>query len=658
MAKALYDNLADAPDELSFRKGDIVTVIEQDVDGLIGWWLCLLHGRQGIVPGNRLQVIPPVELDQLEKNKTNVQKNRGSYSTDEFSDGTDGYGDQNHNYDVLPAPIKANPSGPPLQRPLSIKDMFDIPFKSQKSLENDSPKSHGQETSNTSTAVDDKRNADGAMKTYPSFVARQESEIDQPTYAEIPDLPSNEIYDVPRVQSNNTPAKSASVSTAPSQEIYDVPQSKTKKRWTPATEQLNTSISSIKEAYNPLLNKDNPIYNSPAIVAPTPQEIYDVPVATYKPPTKEETNKQFLHNFYNKTPSASLPRGATSQEIYDSPKSSTLPRNASISGKIAPQEVYDVPSPQRRGSNPRTPVKSAGTPQRPIEQEVYDVPVSNKFASTGPQEIYDVPVAKRPLPVQEIYDVPSPKTNRKYTPAIDRSLDISQEIYDTPNTSNRSLDVSQEIYDTPKSTMETYKTPSNVPLVTQEVYDVPSNMRNQQPRETWLPSNNAVQQEIYDVPANNSLNNSYNQEVYDVPVSNKTVNMGPQEIYDVPANKSLNNSYNQEIYDVPGSNRMNQEIYDIPGNNTLKRELKAEVQKLEDFRESFIQQQQGEIYDVPASHDLNQVSSLKILSLLFFLSLVTNLIYLRHLNKVFPENFGFHEALYLVSIPTSALGFP
>lgn len=57
LAKALFDNLADAPDELSFRKGDVITVLEQDVDGLIGWWLCSLHGKQGIAPGNRLQQI-------------------------------------------------------------------------------------------------------------------------------------------------------------------------------------------------------------------------------------------------------------------------------------------------------------------------------------------------------------------------------------------------------------------------------------------------------------------------------------------------------------------------------------------------------------------------------------------------------------------------
>ncbi|XP_046807152.1 breast cancer anti-estrogen resistance protein 1 isoform X2 [Lucilia cuprina] len=56
-AKALYDNIADSPDELAFRKGDILAVIEQDTDGLVGWWLCTLRGRQGLCPGNRLRIL-------------------------------------------------------------------------------------------------------------------------------------------------------------------------------------------------------------------------------------------------------------------------------------------------------------------------------------------------------------------------------------------------------------------------------------------------------------------------------------------------------------------------------------------------------------------------------------------------------------------------
>ncbi|KAM6959503.1 enhancer of filamentation 1 [Aplochiton taeniatus] len=66
MAKALYDNLPESPEELAFRKGDILTVIEQNTGGLEGWWLCSLHGRQGIAPGNRLKLLigPMFEAQQ------------------------------------------------------------------------------------------------------------------------------------------------------------------------------------------------------------------------------------------------------------------------------------------------------------------------------------------------------------------------------------------------------------------------------------------------------------------------------------------------------------------------------------------------------------------------------------------------------------------
>ena len=57
LAKALYDNIAETPDELAFRRGDVITVMEQDTGGLDGWWLCSLRGRQGIAPGNRLKIL-------------------------------------------------------------------------------------------------------------------------------------------------------------------------------------------------------------------------------------------------------------------------------------------------------------------------------------------------------------------------------------------------------------------------------------------------------------------------------------------------------------------------------------------------------------------------------------------------------------------------
>ncbi|KAF7664458.1 hypothetical protein LDENG_00175630 [Lucifuga dentata] len=66
LAKALYDNSAESPEELAFRKGDILMVLEQEQSGSPGWWLCSLHGRQGIAPANRLRLLqtaPPPELD-------------------------------------------------------------------------------------------------------------------------------------------------------------------------------------------------------------------------------------------------------------------------------------------------------------------------------------------------------------------------------------------------------------------------------------------------------------------------------------------------------------------------------------------------------------------------------------------------------------------
>ena len=57
LAKALYDNSPETPDELSFKRGDVLTVLEISPEGLDGWWFCELHGQRGIAPGNRLKVI-------------------------------------------------------------------------------------------------------------------------------------------------------------------------------------------------------------------------------------------------------------------------------------------------------------------------------------------------------------------------------------------------------------------------------------------------------------------------------------------------------------------------------------------------------------------------------------------------------------------------
>ncbi|NXM41349.1 CASS4 protein, partial [Gymnorhina tibicen] len=66
LAKALYDNKAECSDELAFRRGDILTVLERHVPGSEGWWRCSLHGRHGLAPANRLHLLPagPAQSDR------------------------------------------------------------------------------------------------------------------------------------------------------------------------------------------------------------------------------------------------------------------------------------------------------------------------------------------------------------------------------------------------------------------------------------------------------------------------------------------------------------------------------------------------------------------------------------------------------------------
>lgn len=66
LAQALYDNAAESPEELSFRRGDVMLVLERDPPTLSGWWRCSLRGKQGIAPGNRLRLLPETESQENE----------------------------------------------------------------------------------------------------------------------------------------------------------------------------------------------------------------------------------------------------------------------------------------------------------------------------------------------------------------------------------------------------------------------------------------------------------------------------------------------------------------------------------------------------------------------------------------------------------------
>ena len=57
LARAKYSNNAETSDELSFRQGEVLNVLQKDFEGLEGWWLCSLRGKTGLAPGNRLEAV-------------------------------------------------------------------------------------------------------------------------------------------------------------------------------------------------------------------------------------------------------------------------------------------------------------------------------------------------------------------------------------------------------------------------------------------------------------------------------------------------------------------------------------------------------------------------------------------------------------------------
>ena len=58
-ARARYANQAEAEDELTFRKDEILQVLQKDFNGQVDWWLCRLGKNVGMVPANYLEIFHP-----------------------------------------------------------------------------------------------------------------------------------------------------------------------------------------------------------------------------------------------------------------------------------------------------------------------------------------------------------------------------------------------------------------------------------------------------------------------------------------------------------------------------------------------------------------------------------------------------------------------
>uniref|UniRef100_A0A8C5SIJ9 BCAR1 scaffold protein, Cas family member n=1 Tax=Laticauda laticaudata TaxID=8630 RepID=A0A8C5SIJ9_LATLA len=378
-----------------------MTVLERNTQGLDGWWLCSLHGRQGIVPGNRLKIL--VGMYDKKQLPGSVQpllaqpagqsplafSQPGGYTplspASQYTPMHPSYLPQEDNVYLVPAPKKTpGPLGP-----------FQSPA--------------GKQTS-----------------AYPKQSPSQAQDVYQVPAG--PACPSQEIYQVP-------PAPSIL-----GQDIYQVPPSLDGHGWDPPKAQgkvvIPTRVGQVY-IYETPKGEQQDEYDVPRQL----QEIYDVP------PTRGLMVNRSGQEVYDSPAMMGKTANSGAHEIYDVPPS--VEKNLQVVYDIPPsvskdvpdgplrEETYDVPpafckvkpfDPLRHPLILAPPLVAMVEP--PLPEDVYDVPPPATKGVSEAQEIYDVPPGLRKLASQEVYDVPRELT----TCSKDGEADY---IYDVPPQADR-----------------------------------------------------------------------------------------------------------------------------------------------------------------------------------------------------------------------------
>ncbi|XP_005862774.2 PREDICTED: breast cancer anti-estrogen resistance protein 1 [Myotis brandtii] len=380
LAKALYDNVAESPDELSFRKGDIMTVLERDTQGLDGWWLCSLHGRQGIVPGNRLKILVGMH------DKKPAGPGPGP-----------------------PAPL--TPPQPGLHNPAAqYTPMLPVAYPPQSDSIYLVPT-----PSKTQQGL---YQAPGPSPQFQSPPAKQTATFSKQVPHHPFPSPAPDLYQVPPGPGNSTQdIYQVPPSAGMGLDIYQVPPSMDARSWEgtkpPPKVVVPTRVGQgyVFEASQPEQDE----YDIPRhLLGPGPQDIYDVPPVRGLP-------SQYSQEVYDTPPMAVKgPNGwDPSLDVYDVPPSveKSLPPSShhavydvppSVSkdvpdGPLLREETYDVP-PAFAKAKPFDPTRhplvlAAPPPDSSPAEDVYDVP-------PPAPDIYDVPPGLRRPGPSTLYDVP------------------------------------------------------------------------------------------------------------------------------------------------------------------------------------------------------------------------------------------------------------
>ncbi|XP_072365683.1 enhancer of filamentation 1 [Scyliorhinus torazame] len=376
MAKALYDNAPESPEELSFRKGDILMVIEQNTGGLEGWWLCSLHGRQGIAPGNRLKLLvgPIYDSSSNEPSSsvaTQQSLQQGIYQVPPSLQGSGcGSSFRDPIYQVPPSHLTQN--------------IYQVPPTASGQA------AQGQKIYQVPPSI--QRSAWGADSAPPTSKVVTPVRCGQGYIYDSPSRQQQRVYDIPPVRH---------------QGLYDIP---------PAMLKGAMHQAQLEEF------KAKGLYDIPSCMGKDKQSVYDIPPTSFKeavgsydreatydfpPPTRH-----FIDPFISQN----------SEGLYDIPPTTVKPllklNSAHPGGGISSlkQSVYDVPP---------TVVNSELVSKK---QSIYDIPPTHQ--QSPQKDIYDIPRGfqnfDRATPAVEnaIYDVP---------PQVSQDLKVAQDMTDGMN---------------------------------------------------------------------------------------------------------------------------------------------------------------------------------------------------------------------------------
>ncbi|NXK24562.1 CASS4 protein, partial [Arenaria interpres] len=372
LAKALYDNKAECSDELAFRKGDILTVLDQNVIGSDGWWKCSLHGRQGLAPANRLQLLAASQAVLLPPSTR--------------SDSTESPAGQQNIYQVpsIPKPTVSSSTyekmegwvkSPARVSTLPAQGIYQVPALAAQLL----------------------------SERTKSLTSQHLLTLPRACRASVPNIRS-EVYDVPSTQRRES-LLTQSGATPPTARKGSLPVRSTKGFQEEQKHLYN--IPSSPEKAGAVIQKESPVGN-----------LYDVPPKRETDVSENESQKKFWGH-YN-----TLPNPRKSEWIYDipvSPEKTGLKQNPS-GHSLENQVLYDRPPTRYK-------VLTTNTEAKVVNPQLYDIPPTQRKLTLPDIHLYDVPSSRDMLllPQNGSCDVPP----SLLAPKADNHIS-DENVYDIP----------------------------------------------------------------------------------------------------------------------------------------------------------------------------------------------------------------------------------